>query len=145
MESLIVIAGVLQLGVASANFFAVRMLRYPEALAAVAESVRQVFWVQNVFIVVVVVGLSLGCFIYPQELARGPGLGRSMSGFMAIFWGLRLGVQLFYYSPDKRRQYPLFDAMFLATFVYLTGVFAAAAIGAGAIAEPGAAPDPAGM
>jgi hypothetical protein len=138
--TLIVIAGVLQLGVASANFVAVRMLRYPEALAAVPESVRQVFWVQNAFIVVTVVGIGAACFVYPAELLRGAGLGRGLSGFLALFWGLRLGVQLLYYSRDKRRQYPFLDMLFLFTFVYLTGVFAMAALGTGT-AEPLAAPD----
>ncbi len=136
MESLIIVAGVLQLGIASANVFAVRMLRYSEALAGVPESVRQVFWVQNAFIMVIVVGLGLSCLLYPQELLDGSGLGRGMSGFLAVFWGLRLGVQLCYYSPDKRRQYPFFDVLFLVTFAYLTGVFAMAAWGVGVPVEP---------
>src|SRR5262245_24387708 len=107
------------------------MLRYPEALAPVPESVQQVFWVQNVFIVLIVVGISAACFVYPADLARGVGLGRGLSGFLAVFWGLRLGVQFFYYSREKRRDYRYIDVLFLVTFVYLTGVFALAALGAG--------------
>ena len=49
---------------------------------------------------------------------------------LAVFWGLRLGVQLFFYSPDERRRYRHLDRLFLVTFLYLTGVFAAAAAGA---------------
>ncbi|HVK12942.1 MAG TPA: hypothetical protein VM597_29585 [Gemmataceae bacterium] len=71
-----------------------------------------------------------------------PEKGRGLSGFLAVFWGLRLGVQLFFYSPDERRRYRHLDRLFLVTFLYLTGVFAAAAAGA---AWPGTAPDPASM
>ncbi|NNJ24356.1 hypothetical protein [Alienimonas chondri] len=129
MDILLYLAGALQLGIASANFVAVKMLRYPEAVAALPSSVRQVFWVQNVYIVLTVVGLSLACFAYPGELSSGAGLGRGLSGFLTLFWGTRLGVQLFYYSPEERRRRRAIDLLFVGTFVYLTGVFAVAAIG----------------
>ena len=131
MEPLIQIAGLCQLGVASANCFAVRLFRYRAALAPVPETVRQVFWVQNVFIVMTVLGVSFLCLAFPAELARGTGLGRAVSGFFALFWGLRLGVQVFYYSRTKRRQYPVLDLVFVMTFLYLTGVFVVAALRGG--------------
>jgi len=129
MERFIQIAGLLQLGIASANFFAVRMFRYHEAMAPVPEAVRQVFWIQNIFIVVTVIGISLLCLVHPTELAAGIGMGSAISGFLAFFWGLRLGVQLFYYSRAKRSQYPVFDLLFVMTFLYLTVVFAISAFG----------------
>jgi hypothetical protein len=94
----------------------------------VGNEVRQVFWVQNAFIVLTLIGTSLLCFVFPAELARGAGLGRAFSGFLAVFWGLRLAVQLLYYSPAKRRQYRAFDVLFILAFAYLTVVFAMAAL-----------------
>ena len=129
MELPLAIAGMLQLGVASANFVAVKKLRYPQAVAALPDSVRRVFWVQNVYLVLTVVGAALACFFSPEELSAGDGLGRGLSGFLALFWGSRLGVQLFYYSPAERRRHRAIDLLFLGTFLYLTGVFAAATIG----------------
>ncbi|MEM9701880.1 MAG: hypothetical protein AAF907_05495, partial [Planctomycetota bacterium] len=100
MTALLAIAGVLQLGAASANFVAVKVLRYPDAVRTLPAPVRQVFWVQNGYIMLTVAGSSLACFIYPEALSSGVGLGRGLSAFLTLFWGSRLGVQLFYYSPQ---------------------------------------------
>jgi hypothetical protein len=78
--------------------------------------------------VLVVLGAAALCFAFPRELAGGSPLGRSLSAFLAVFWGLRLAIQLFAYDRALRRARPVFDALFLAGFAYLTGVFTAAAL-----------------
>lgn len=123
------IAGILQFLICSANFVAIRMFRYREEIAKVEESIRQVFWVQNLFIVIVLIFAGTACFVYPDELSSGTGLGRGFSMFFAIFWGLRLGTQFIYYSPKKRRNYRFFDCMFLASFSFLTITFTLSAFG----------------
>lgn len=128
MEWWLRFAGLLQVGVASANFFAIRLFRYREEMAPVSEEVRQVFWVQNIFIVLTVVGMALGCFMYPGWLSGGSAPARALSVYLACFWAIRLAVQVFFYSPAKRRQYPLANILFLGTFVYLVVVFSLSAI-----------------
>jgi hypothetical protein len=118
------LAGILQLAIASANLVAIRMFRYRQGLAAAPEVIRQVFWVQNVFLVLVLVGFSLLCLLLPTELTGGDVLGRAVCGFLAIFWLLRLIAQFAWYSPEKRRQYWTLNAVFVAAFVYLVGIFA---------------------
>lgn len=127
LELCLQLAGVLQLGIASANIVAARMFRYREGLVSAPEVIRQVFWVQNVFIVLVLVGFSLLCLVWPAELTSGDRLARGVSGFLAIFWGLRLVTQFVYYSAAKRRQFWIMDSLFVIAFVYLTAVFAWAA------------------
>ena len=127
MIPLIRVAGVLQVLVASANLPAVRMFRYREALRSVPAHVAEVFWVQNVFIVLTVLGTAGLCFAFPADLAGGTALGRTVSGLLAVFWAVRLGVQLLYYDAALRRQHRSFDLLFIATFVYLTAVFGWAA------------------
>lgn len=129
MQICFAIAGLMHFGIASANFFAIRMFRYREALEPVPESVRQVFWVQNGFIVLTVGGMGIACLLYPAELSTGAGLGRGACIFLAAFWGFRLVTQLAYYSPAKRQEHRYFDILFLSVFVYLTGLFSASAIG----------------
>ncbi|HVJ79632.1 MAG TPA: hypothetical protein VNC50_01070 [Planctomycetia bacterium] len=128
MVALFYFAGLLQLAIAAANLVAVRMFRYPEALAAAPESVRQVFWVQNAFIMLALVGMSGACFAFPAELSGGTGLGRGLAAFLALFWGARLAVQLFYYSPEERRKRRFFDILFLLAFTYLIIVYALASL-----------------
>jgi alginate O-acetyltransferase complex protein AlgI len=120
-------AGVLQLLVASANVFAVRMFGYRETLASVPKHVAQVFVVQNVFIVLTVVGTAGLCFVFPDDLSGGSILGRRLSAFLALFWGIRLLFQLFYYDREVRRRHRVLDALFVLAFAYLTAVFAIAA------------------
>lgn len=112
---------------ASANVFAVRMLRYRESLRAVPRHVAQVFVVQNVFIVLTVIGMAALCLVFADELAGGSRLGRSLSFFLSVFWGIRLAFQWFVYDRELRRRHRVFDVLFLVAFAYLAVVFALAA------------------
>jgi hypothetical protein len=120
-------AGVLQTLIASANVFAVRMFHYRESMKTVPAHVAEVFWAQNVFIMLTVVGMAALCFGFAAELSSGDRLARCLSGFLSLFWGVRFAFQLFFYDRETRRRYRIFDVLFLASFVYLTVVFGVAA------------------
>jgi hypothetical protein len=117
--------------VASANVFAARMFRYRESLRTVPRHVAQVFVVQNVFIMLTVAGMAGLCLAFAHDLTDGSVLGRSLSGFLSIFWGIRLAFHVFFYDRELRRKHRMFDILFLLAFVYLTAVFAIAATTAG--------------
>jgi hypothetical protein len=119
-------AGGLQLLIAISNLLAAKMFRYRESLRILPAHVAQVFVVQNVFIMFTVVGMAELCFAFPMELA-GESL-RSVSGFLSVFWCGRLIFQLFFYDRELRRQYRVFDVLFLLAFAYLVVVFAVAGI-----------------
>ena len=123
MQALIEFAGWVQLGIVAANFFLPRKLRYAENLDRVDTIIRQVFIVHSVYIVLVLVGLAGVCFAFPRELIAGNGLGRWVAGFAAVFWGLRVPIQLFYYDAKLRRQNLAMHCVFTAAFVYLASVF----------------------
>src|SRR5947209_5617080 len=112
-------AGVLQLLVASVNFFAPRKLRYAENLARLSPIVREIFIVQNIYIVGVLLAFSLICFLFPRDLAGGSPLGRFFSGYLALFWGGRIVIQLFFYDRRIKRDNRFMNLIFLLTFVYL--------------------------
>jgi hypothetical protein len=124
-------AGALHLLIASANFFAARELDYRGNLARVSAMVRAVFVVQNVYIVLVLVATALLCFLFAPELAGLSPLGRFLSGFLAVFWGLRVVIQLFFYPAEAKRAHPLINAAFLLTTLYLCAVYTAAVLGLG--------------
>jgi Na+/phosphate symporter len=122
------VAGGLQLLVASANFFAPRKLNYRENLARLSPIVREIFLIQCLYIVLILVAFALLCFFFAEELAGASLLGRCLSGFLACFWGLRILMQLFHYNREIKREHPVFNAMFLAAFVALTIIFTLAAV-----------------
>lgn len=128
-KSLFWAVGTMHLLVASVNYFAIRKLDYPGNLAKVSPIVRQVFIVQNVYIVLVQIGTAAMCFFFVEELTGASLLGRCVAWFFAFFWGLRVAIQLFFYDPVVKRAHAKFNAAFLVVYLFLTSVFSAAALG----------------
>ena len=122
------VAGVLHFLVASANIFAFGKFRYREHLRNVPLVMRQVFLVQNAYIMLVQAGFGLLCLFFADELVSARALGRALAGFLAIFWGSRVLLQLFYYDRALRRANRLFDILFLLGDGYMAAVFWLAAL-----------------
>lgn len=116
-------AGVVLLGIASANFFAPRMLAYGPNLARVSPIVRQIFWVHAVYVVLGLVVVAGLCLFLPATLP-----GSYLAACLALLAALRLGIQLFVYDRAERRARRAADVVFLVAFAYLTVAFGAAAL-----------------
>jgi hypothetical protein len=122
------VAAVLQWLVASSNLFAARIFAYREELAKLSPFVREVFIVQNIYIMTTVAMFGIVSIFFTTELAGGSALGRFLSGFLAIFWGGRIIIQLLFYDQAVKHSRPIANLVFLATFIYLCGVFAVACL-----------------
>jgi hypothetical protein len=122
------VAAVLQWLVASSNLFAARIFAYREELAKLSPFVREVFIVQNIYIMTTVAMFGIVSIVFTPELAGGSALGRFLSGFLAIFWGGRIIIQLVFYDQEVKRSRPIANVIFLATFIYLCAVFAVACL-----------------
>jgi hypothetical protein len=121
-------AGFVHLGIMAANIPLPGRLRVRERLAGIPRFVRQIFYVHWVYILIVV-GLFAGlCFGFAPDLAGASRLGRFLSGFMAGFWLLRIGLQVFYYDGEVRRENRGLDALYLLALVVLVVVFGIAAL-----------------
>ena len=84
--------------------------------------------VQNIYIMTTVAMFGIVSIVFTPELAGGSALGRFLSGFLAIFWGGRIIIQLFFYDQEVKRSRPIANLVFLATFIYLCAVFATACL-----------------
>ena len=122
------VAGVLQLLVASANIFAFGKFRYLDHLRVVPTVVRQVFLVQNAYIMLIQIGSALLCYFFAGDLVSGRHLSQALAGYFAIFWGARVVLQLLYYDRDLRRANRFLDVLFLVADGYLAAAFALAAL-----------------
>ena len=121
------IAGAVQLAIGLANLPLASRLQYRKNLAGASEIVRQVFYVHAAYIVLVVLGFAALSLLFPDELVSGRPLGRFLSTFLAVFWLLRVPIQLFYYPAEIRRQNRLADVIFTVAFAFLAVVFGLAA------------------
>ncbi|TME88505.1 MAG: hypothetical protein E6I43_02055 [Chloroflexi bacterium] len=122
------IAGAVQLAIGLANLPLATRLQYRKNLAGASEIVRQVFYVHAAYIVLVVLGFAALALLFPAELSSGRPIGRFLSAFLAIFWLLRVPIQLFYYPAEIRRQNRLADVIFTVAFAFLAVVFGLAAM-----------------
>jgi hypothetical protein len=128
LSAWIQVSGAVQLAIGLANLPLASRLQYRKNLAGASAIVREVFYVHTAYIVLVVLGFAALSLLFPAELAGGQPLGRFLSAFLAIFWLLRVPIQLFYYPAEIRRQNRLADVIFTVAFVFLAIIFGLAAI-----------------
>ena len=122
-------AGVVQSVIIAANFVVPKKLGCRDNLSRVSPMIRTVFLVHWVYIVLVLGIFTSLSFWFAPELAGANRLGRYLSAAIAVFWLLRVPIQLFFYDPEIRRQNRFGDVIFLLGFSYLGVVFAVAALG----------------
>jgi hypothetical protein len=122
-------AGAVQLVIIAANFVLPKKLRCRENLARVSPMIREVFIVHWVYIVLVLGIFTSLSFWFAPELAGATRLGRFLSAVIAVFWLLRVPIQIFLYDPELRKQNRMGDLIFLLAFSYLGVVFSVAALG----------------
>jgi hypothetical protein len=127
LSAWIQVAGAVQLAIGLANLPLASRLQYRKNLAGASAIVREVFYVHAAYVVLVVLGFAALSLLFPTDLAGGQPLGRFLSGFLAIFWLLRVPIQLFYYPAEIRRQNRLADVIFTVAFAFLAVVFGIAA------------------
>ena len=128
LSAWIQVAGAVQLAIGLANLPLASRLQYRKNLAGASAIVREVFYVHAAYIVLVVLGFAALSLLFPAELASGRPLGRFLSAFLAIFWLLRVPIQLLYYPAEIRRQNRLADGIFTVAFAFLAIIFGLAAI-----------------
>lgn len=121
-------AGFVHLGIIAANVPLPGRLRVRERLAGVPKFVRQIFYVHWAYIVIVLGQFAGLCFGFARELAGASCLGRFLSGFIAGFWLLRIGLQVFYYDPEMRRENRGLDLLYVGSLAGLVVIFGMAAV-----------------
>ena len=129
MTQLIWAAGAVHVGIIAANIPLPGRLRVRERLAGVPRFVRQIFYVHWVYIIVVLGMFAALCFGFAPELAGATRLGRFLSGFMAMFWLLRIVLQLFYYDREVRQENRGLDRLYVGSLAVLVVIFGIAAFG----------------
>src|SRR5262245_47807351 len=93
MAALIFAAGFLQLSVLVALSVSPLRLDWRGAFAGLPRLHRQMYWVYGGYVVMAIVAFGLLCLFNSAALAAGSGLARGVCGYMAVFWGVRLGLQ----------------------------------------------------
>jgi hypothetical protein len=131
LTTLIRIGGVLHFGILIASFLTPQTLDWRSELKKLRPISRQLVWVHGAYIVLTIIAFGLILTTQAPALAAPSGLARSFCLFVALFWGIRLAIQFFYFAPGE-----LLNKLYLkvgyhgltVVFTYLTSVFTYAAV-----------------
>ncbi len=93
LPQLLFAAGLIQITVLAASALVPLRLNWKSQLAPLPKLIRQLFWVYGGYVVLAILGLGLLVAVNATELAGGSLLARSVCGYLALFWGIRLGLQ----------------------------------------------------
>ncbi len=98
LDTLLQVGGVMHFGLLVASSLIPQTLRWRQELAKLEAMTRQLVWVHGAFIVMIIVAFGLLSILDAAELASGTKLARSICGFIAFFWLVRLGIQFFLFD-----------------------------------------------
>ena len=132
LQIFIIIGGILHFAILTAGAVVPKVLNFRGELAKVNAMLRQLVWVYGIFIVFTLISFGVISLANAATLAAGTPLARWFCGFVAVFWTIRLVVQLFVYDPTPyftNAFYKLGYHGLTAVFTYFAVVYGVAAWG----------------
>jgi hypothetical protein len=93
LPDLLFYAGLAQLSVLVASALVPFQLDWKRALQGISRLHRQMYWTYGGYVVMAIVAFGLISVLNAHELAAGGRLARGFCGYVAVFWGIRLGLQ----------------------------------------------------
>ncbi len=118
LATAIFLIGLGQLSVLVASSLVPVRLNWSTVLSPLPPLVRQLFWVYGGYIVLSIVGLGTLCLLNAEELAAGSRLARSVCGYGAAFWGIRLSLQPFLDAKPFLTTWWLYAGYHLLTLLF---------------------------
>lgn len=125
------LAGLTHFAILTASFMAPKALNWRENLAPLPRLLRQMFWVYGAFIVLMIVSFGTLTLWHTEQLASGDPLARAVCGMIALFWAVRLGVQLFVFDAKPFLTRPLYHVgyhLLTLAVIFLIAVYTWAAV-----------------
>jgi hypothetical protein len=129
LDSVVRLAGLGQLALAAASTAIPIVLRWRQQTAGLRPLLRQLFWIYAGYILGFHVAFGLLSLLAPGWLLDGSGLATAVSGFIAVYWSVRLVLQFTYLDRADAPQGPWFTAAetaLVTLFVFLSAIYAGA-------------------
>lgn len=130
METHLRIIGFLLIALAILHIPFPKYFKWKTELQPLSLLTRQIFYVHTFFIVVVIVFMAVLCICFTNDLLKTH-LGHYVLLGLSVFWGLRLIIQLFIYSPKLWKGKPFetgIHILFSILWTYFTLVFVIALV-----------------
>jgi hypothetical protein len=127
--SVVRLAGFAQLALAVASLAIPFALRWREETALLRPLLRRLFWVYAGYLLGLHVAFGTLSALAPQWLLDGSPLARAVTGFLTLYWGVRLALQFVcFQTSDAPRglRFRAAEAALVSLFVFLTAGYGAA-------------------
>lgn len=133
LTRLIFLAGIGQLGVLIASALVPFRLNWREEFRGLSRLHRQMYWVYGGYVVLSITAFAALSILHSRELANGGGLARGFCAYVAVFWGIRVGLQAIFDVKAHLTVWWLKLGYFALTVMFagLTLVYAWAAVHSG--------------
>jgi len=135
MKTLVVLAGVGQIGLVAASAMIPRLLHWREEIAKLRRLTQTVVTTYAFYIAGTNLAFGLLSVLRPEWLTDGSGLARSVAGFIALYWAVRLVLQFAYYDRKDAPPGTIFrfaEAGLAALFLFCACVYGAVSLTEGA-------------
>lgn len=94
-----------------------------------AEAIRQIFIGQAIWVTLLLAAMGALCLRFKPDLLGSSAIGSFLTYFLLSMWTARLLMQIAFFFSETRISHPIRYSVFLAAFVFQTGVFASTALG----------------
>jgi len=122
----IVVAGIGQLAIVGGSLAIPRVLRWSADVAQLRPLTRQVFWTYAGYIWGTNLCFGLISTFAPQWLLDGTSLAAAVSGFIAVYWGVRVVIQFAYFDRNDAPSGLLFrvaEYVLVGLFIFFTATY----------------------
>ena len=123
------IVGVVMMWLVLVNLYVPHRFQWREEMTRLSLLNRQVFTAHNLFLILTLVLFGLLLLVLGDALLEPTRLSRAVLAGLTVFWGARMLMQWWFYSPAIWRGNRFNTRMhyvFSVVWIYITAVFAAA-------------------
>ena len=118
LERLIFFAGLGQLSVLIASALVPFRLNWREELSGLSRLHRQMYWVYAGYVVLAILAFGTLSIINAGDLASGSSLARGLCAYIAVFWGIRVGLQVVFDAKEHLTAWWLKAGYFVLTLLF---------------------------
>jgi hypothetical protein len=131
LEQAVFLGGIAHLGILGAGIVMTKVLNWKTELKKLDQLTQHIIWTHGGYVWLTILAFGLVSVLFPNELIASRPLGPAISAFIALFWGIRLIIQLFYfnarpYLTDWKLKIGYYGLT--VCFLYFTAVYGAAGI-----------------
>ena len=120
------LAGLAQIALATGSLAIPQILKWRAELAKVRVLIKQMFWIYAAYIFVINLSFGILSLFAYRELTSGSKLAAVITGFITVYWILRVAIQFFYFDRSDfptGKWHKAGEIVLVSVFIFLSVVY----------------------